>query len=485
MTRVAAYVADTGATRRSAGAVAIRLLPVTDALAVVSCLLFAHLARFGVGSGHDFLIDRFRVDYSAVTALTAVVWVGALYLLRPRDAFAFGRGAEDWRSALRASGAVFTGCAFLTMLLQLEPSRAFLLYAFPAGTVMVLASRWAWRRWVRLSVAESPRPTLVIGTAGEVERIERTLLADPLHGLRVVASVGDRSGEAMAPCDEDWFSEVRETARLHGVEAVVVGSLPTHATTASSAVGLRRLAWELEPEGVQLLLAPGLESVTPSRIDVLHFAESPVILVRQPSYAGGKYIGKRVLDVVLAVIGLIVTAPLMAAAACAIRREDGGRVFFRQQRVGVDGRPFTILKLRSMQEDADRALHGLAALNEADGPLFKVRADPRVTRVGRFLRRYSIDELPQLWNVLRGDMSIVGPRPPLPRETARYENSARRRLLVKPGLTGPWQVSGRSDLAWEEGLLLDLSYVENWSVSGDLRILAKTVRAVLSRTGAY
>jgi exopolysaccharide biosynthesis polyprenyl glycosylphosphotransferase len=484
MTRVEPYVAERVATRRNAAATAIRLLPVTDALAVVSCLLIAHLARFGAGSGHDFVIDRFRVDYSVITGTIAVVWAAALYLERPRDVFAFGRSAEDWRSALRASGAVFTGCAFVTMLLQLEPSRAFLLYAFPAGTVVVLASRWAWRRWVRLSVAGSPRPALAIGTPEEVQRIERILRADPLRALRVVASAaGDP--QAAEQCDEEWLASVRETARLHQVEAVLVGSLPTGGARASHAVGLRRLAWELEPEGVQLLLAPGLESVTPPRIDVLHFAESPVILVRQPSYAGGKYVGKRVLDIVLALVGLVVAAPIVAAAAVAIRREDGGPVFFRQQRVGVDGRPFTILKLRSMREGADIAVDRLAALNEADGPLFKVRADPRVTRIGRFLRRYSIDELPQLWNVLRGDMSIVGPRPPLPRETERYEDRARRRLLVKPGLTGPWQVSGRSDLAWEDGLLLDLSYVENWSVSGDLRILAKTVGAVLSRAGAY
>jgi exopolysaccharide biosynthesis polyprenyl glycosylphosphotransferase len=371
------------------------------------------------------------------------------------------------------------------MLLQLEPSRAFLLYAFPAGTVVVLASRWAWRRWVRLSLVEAPRTVLAIGTPEEVRRIERTLLADPLRGLRVVASAPGGDADPGSHCDEAWLASVRETASLHGVEAVVVGSLPSNGAPASQAVGLRRLAWELEPDGVQLLLAPGLESVRPSRIDVLHFAESPVILVRQPSYAGAKYVGKRVLDVVIAALGLLLTAPIIAMAALAIRREDGGSVFFRQQRVGVDGRPFTIVKLRSMREDADAALQRLAPLNEADGPLFKLRADPRVTSVGRFLRRYSIDELPQLWNVLRGEMSIVGPRPPLPRETERYEDRARRRLLVKPGLTGPWQVSGRSDLAWEDGLLLDLSYVENWSVCGDLRILAQTVRAVLSRTGAY
>jgi exopolysaccharide biosynthesis polyprenyl glycosylphosphotransferase len=296
--------------------------------------------------------------------------------------------------------------------------------------------------------------------------------------MRLVGSVVTDDGSTEP--DEEWLADIRSRVEREGIAAVIVGSLPPGRT-----VGLRQLSWELEQSGAQVLLAPDLESVTSSRINVLSFEGTSMILVQQPLYTGEKYAYKRILDVLGSGIGLLVAAPIIAIAAIAIWLEDGANPFFKQQRVGVDGKPFTMLKLRSMKVGADAAVAALAASNEAEGPLFKMREDPRITPIGGFLRRYSIDELPRLWNVFRGDMSLVGPRPPLPRETVQYESWAHRRLLVKLGLTGLWQVSGRSDLGWEEGLLIDLSYVENWSVIGDLEIIAKTVRAVFAKHGAY
>jgi exopolysaccharide biosynthesis polyprenyl glycosylphosphotransferase len=194
---------------------------------------------------------------------------------------------------------------------------------------------------------------------------------------------------------------------------------------------------------------------------------------------------KRLIDVVVAGLGLVLLIPLLAFITVAILLEDGGPVLFRQRRIGVSGSSFTMLKFRSMVPDAEARLAEISQLDEGNGVLFKVRNDPRVTRVGALIRRFSLDELPQLVNVLVGEMSLIGPRPPLPSEVDRYEDDATRRLLIKPGITGLWQVSGRSDLSWEESVKLDLYYVENWSVTGDFMILLRTARAVLRREGAY
>lgn len=221
------------------------------------------------------------------------------------------------------------------------------------------------------------------------------------------------------------------------------------------------------------------------RIHVRPVAGLPLLHVDQPEFAGSKRVGKAIFDLAGSALLLLVFAPVMAAVALAIRLDDGGPVIFRQTRIGRNGRPFTMLKFRSMVVEAEDLRSELDSVNEVDGALFKVRSDPRVTRVGRTLRRLSLDELPQLINVLRREMSLVGPRPPLADEVATYADDARRRLLVKPGLTGLWQVSGRSDLSWYDSVRLDLYYVENWSFTQDLLILWKTLKAVLARRGAY
>ncbi|MGH1554685.1 sugar transferase [Streptomyces sp. L7] len=246
---------------------------------------------------------------------------------------------------------------------------------------------------------------------------------------------------------------------------------------------LQRLAWNLEGSDAEMIVAPVLMEVAGPRLHVDAVLGIPLLRVSMPTFTGGRRAIKGVVDRLGAAILLIVFAPLMILVAMFVLMDSRGGVFYRQRRVGKDGHEFTMLKFRSMVADAHRARAELADRNEGAGLLFKLRRDPRVTRVGTVLRRYSIDELPQLFNVLTGSMSLVGPRPPLPEESAAYDPDIRRRLLVKPGLTGLWQISGRSDLPWEEAVRLDLRYVEDWSLALDTVILWKTLRAVIHGQG--
>jgi exopolysaccharide biosynthesis polyprenyl glycosylphosphotransferase len=252
-----------------------------------------------------------------------------------------------------------------------------------------------------------------------------------------------------------------------------------------SGVRLRELAWELEKTGTDLCVAPALLDVAGPRTTIRPVAGLPLLHMDHPEFTGTKQVIKDAFDKLVGLSALALTAPVFLFVTLIIRLDDGGPAFFRQTRVGRDGRDFTVYKFRTMVMDAEKLKAELAASNDHDGVLFKMRKDPRITKVGSWLRRWSLDELPQLLNVVRGDMSLVGPRPALPDEAARYGDYVRRRLVVKPGLTGLWQVNGRSDLSWEESVRLDLRYVENWSLVLDLQILWKTLSAVWRGSGAY
>ncbi|ELT45968.1 undecaprenylphosphate glycosylphosphotransferase [Arthrobacter nitrophenolicus] len=234
-----------------------------------------------------------------------------------------------------------------------------------------------------------------------------------------------------------------------------------------------------------LIMAPALTDVAGPRIHTQQVAGLPLIHVTTPTLEGGQRVAKRLFDIVVSALLILLAAPAMACVAVLVKLDSPGPILFRQERVGIEGRHFRMLKFRSMVVDAESKLQELADQNEGSGPLFKMKNDPRITRIGGALRRFSIDELPQLFNVFSGSMSLVGPRPPLPREVEAYESDVRRRLLVKPGVTGLWQVSGRSNLSWQDSVRLDLYYVENWSLAGDLVIILRTVRAVFHSTGAY
>ena len=248
---------------------------------------------------------------------------------------------------------------------------------------------------------------------------------------------------------------------------------------------LRSLAWRLHGTGIQLLMAPDLVDIAGPRIVSRPAGGLPMLLVEEPRTTGPAQLVKSLTERVMALVMVAFMLPVLGVIAALVKLTSRGPVLFRQVRIGRDGLPFEMLKFRSMTDGADRQRDALLALNEHDGPLFKIKNDPRITTVGRWLRRYSLDELPQLWNVVRGDMALIGPRPPLPGEVEHYGGDIGRRLMVKPGITGLWQVSGRADVSWTEAVRLDLYYVENWSLALDLAILVKTAKTVLTGSGAY
>jgi exopolysaccharide biosynthesis polyprenyl glycosylphosphotransferase len=271
-------------------------------------------------------------------------------------------------------------------------------------------------------------------------------------------------------------------------DAVAMASADTVAVTSSQEIGadrLRWISWQLEDTETDLVVSPGLVEVAGSRLHIRPILGLPLLHVEQPRFSGLRQVLKNAIDRTLAAMVLLILSPMLLTIGIVIRLTSSGPALFKQTRVGRDGHFFTMVKFRSMNVNAEHQLDNLEELNEGNGVLFKVRDDPRITPVGKFLRKYSLDELPQLINVLTGTMSLVGPRPPLPTEVEKYQDHVRRRLLVKPGLTGLWQVSGRSDLSWDESVRLDLRYVENWSPVLDLMILWKTVRAVTRGSGAY
>ncbi len=311
----------------------------------------------------------------------------------------------------------------------------------------------------------------------------RQLGREAFAGFSVVGACIDRPRGPLVEGVPVVGSSTTIVAALQRMEAdtVAVG-----AWSDLTQADLRRLSWELEGSGISLVVAPSLTDVAGPRIHIRPVSGLPLLHIEEPEFSGGRRLLKSVADRGIALVSLVLLAPLFALLALRVRLDSEGDVMFRQTRVGVDGRDFTIFKFRSMYRDAEQKLSALMEANQyTDGPLFKMKQDPRITRMGRWLRRFSLDELPQLVNVAKGDMSLVGPRPPLPSEVSQYGLDVRPRLLVKPGLTGLWQISGRSQLSWDESVRLDLHYVESWTLALDAMILWKTVAAVVRRQGAY
>lgn len=428
------------------------------------------------------------VWYLGVTAIVAVLWVTSMWLSRAYEARFLGVGSEEFKRTCNAALRLTAAIATVSYALSSTAGRRQIIVALPIATVLALLGRYGLRK-VLVRLRRSGRyvhRVIVVGGAQPAGNVVRAIRRAPQAGMRVVGCCLDSPHDSLpTPLDDvpvlGDLTEIVEAINTVHATAVAVTSSNELSSTA-----LRELSWQLEGTGVDLLVAPTLADVAGPRIHIRPVAELPLLHVEEPELSGGRRLLKGVFDRAVALVILIVVLPVLAAVAAAVRVSSPGPVLFRQVRIGKDGKPFTMYKFRSMYADAEARLATLAGHNErADGLLFKIRHDPRVTRVGRVLRRSSVDELPQLFNVLRGDMSLVGPRPPLPSEVARYPRDVRRRLLVKPGLTGLWQVSGRSDLTWEESVRLDLHYVENWSLALDFMIIWKTAFAVFRAAGAY
>ena len=422
-------------------------------------------------------------EYWTAAAVFPFAWVAALGLGRAYESRFLGVGGEEYRRVFDSAVRLLAATAVALVALKIDVARSAVVVVFPLAIALTLTGRYGARRVLgRLRRQGRCRARVVIvGRERSVSEMIRKLARGQMYS--VVGVCVDRARERTV----DGLPILGRTDEV--VEALREASADTVAVAAwadLSQEDLRRLSWDLEGTGVDLLVEPRLAEIAGPRVHVRPEAGVPLLHIDEPYFSGPRKVVKGVFDRGVALLAVLALSPLLLGLAAAVRLDSKGPALFRQTRVGADGRHFTIWKFRSMRVGADAEVAELAAQNEADdGLLFKIRADPRVTRVGTWLRKWSLDEIPQLFNVLGGSMSLVGPRPPLPSEVERYDGTVRRRLLVKPGVTGLWQVSGRSDLSWDESVRLDLSYVENWSIPLDVVILWRTLGAVLRGRGAY
>ncbi len=454
----------------------LRLVAVGDFGCASVAALAAVALRFGDNAGHTYI---------ALTLALPVLWLAALWLAGAYDVRFVGTGSDEFRKVINAGVGLTAAIAIGSYAGNMELSRGYLLIALPGMTLFDLIARYAMRKRLhRLRAGGSCMESVVaVGHELAVAGLIAELRRDSYHGLSVVAacvtrSLGRQEIAGVPVCG--GLDDVTATVFRFAADTVAVTSCPE-----MDAFRLRALAWELEKTGTGLCVSPALLDVAGPRTTIRPTAGLTLLHVDHPRLDGIRLAVKDVFDWFLAALALVMLAPLMGALALMIRLEDGGPALFTQVRVGKDGREFRIYKFRTMVIDAEQRKAALMDRNENDGVLFKLRKDPRVTAVGAHLRRWSVDELPQIFNVLLGDMSLVGPRPPLPDEAAKYAEHVHRRLVVKPGITDLWQVSGRSNLPWDEAVRLDLRYVENWSFALDLQILWKTISALLRRSGAY
>jgi exopolysaccharide biosynthesis polyprenyl glycosylphosphotransferase len=453
---------------------------------LVACDTLVAVATGGAAVlGLEGSLDTSSVLLWAAAALV-LAWPALLVATGAYSERVYGTGSDEFRRVGRAGFLLLALTGFFSYAAAVDLSRAFVAVAVPALVAVSLLGRYAARVQLRRRRARGlcTKRVVVVGRGGAVLDLIAHVRRAQYAGMDVVAACvtpDDRSRVAqIAQVPVGGLDDVMSLAARLEADTIAVTS-----ASETAAQYLRQLSWQLEGTGMELLVAPGLIEVAGPRLHIRPFEGLPLLAVEQPRFEGWQRIVKGLVDRGLAATALLVLLPVLLTIGVAIRLSSPGPVLFRQERVGVNGRTFTMLKFRSMVVDADQRLEDLRTSNMSDGLLFKMREDPRVTAVGRWLRRLSLDELPQLLNIVGGSMSLVGPRPPLPDEVARYDSQVRRRLLVKPGLTGLWQISGRSDLSWEEAVRLDLRYVENWSLAADLLILWKTGRAVLSRSGAY
>ncbi|MDP9433287.1 MAG: sugar transferase [Actinomycetota bacterium] len=422
--------------------------------------------------------------YLVGSLLFPVLWVLFAAASRAYEERFLGSGSEEYRRVFNAAVRYGALVASVGFGFAAPIPRSYILIAFPLATVGTLCGRYLARQTLKAARRKGrcQHRVLLVGTERSISELVRQVRRDVDSGFTVVGACLDRSSGR----DIDGVPVVGTSATI--VDALVATHADTVAVTAWSILSqhqMRRLAWQLEGSAVDVLVAPAITDIAGPRIHIRPVAGLPLLHVEQPEFTGSRRLLKGGFDRLMALAVLLVISPAFVAIALAVRLTSPGPAFFRQNRVGKHGLEFPMLKFRSMVVNAEQELAHLQEQNEGDGVLFKMRNDPRVTKVGAVLRRYSLDELPQLINVLLGQMSLVGPRPPLPSEVRQYGDDVSRRLLVKPGLTGLWQVSGRSDLSWDESVRLDLDYVENWSLALDLSIIWKTFSAVLARRGAY
>ena len=463
----------------------VSILVFGDLVSLAVGAIVASLVRFGgLSSG---LHDGRTPSVVVMGIVGSVGWVATLAATGAYNRRTIGSGPEEWRAVCDSAIRFVALVAAAVFLTKLNISRSFVAIAIPVAFLFTVFVRsrlrgWLYRQRVR---GRFTRGVLVVGsesaTRALISHFQEAAIAEfvvvgvclPIPHPNLV--VGGVSFPVFgAPADAFAATLMNDADIIAVADAETLGN-----------GGLQRLVREIEGRDIELMAVPSLTDVAGPRITISNAAGLPLLYVGTPELRGSRRLVKGVFERAVALGVLLVLSPILLAIGLIIRLTSPGPGLFRQVRVGLDGKRFRIWKFRTMVVDADAKLADVAHLNEIDGVLFKSRTDPRITRVGRVLRKWSLDELPQLWNVLRGDMSLVGPRPPLPSEVEQYGEDANRRLLVKPGITGLWQVSGRSSLSWEESVQLDLHYIENWSLTMDLVLLARTIKAVARRDGAW
>lgn len=449
------------------------LLTVVDTVVVIAAVFGTQVLWLGP---EPAAVSAVPIDYTTVSTLLCVAWLVALTLGGTRLPRVIGHGVAEYRLVLAASLQLFGLVAMAAYLGGVDLSRGYFLLSLPAGTVTLLAARSICRSWLvarRRRGGMSAR-VILVGSPDENARVAGEIARQPGVGLTIVGLHPVDADHGTAWTDVHARGLRRRLEELDADSVLVTGgTLDAH--------DIRRIGWGLEPGREHLIVAVNLTDVAGPRIHTRPVAGLPLVHVETPQYSTRQRVLKRVFDIVGSGLLLLALSPVLLVLAALVRMSGPGPVLYRQERVGQGGTRFGMLKFRSMVDGADAELSALLAEQGRDGaPLFKVDNDPRVTPIGRILRTYSLDELPQLFNVLVGQMSLVGPRPQRDAEVAFYDDDARRRLIVRPGMSGLWQVSGRSTLSWEDAIRLDLFYVENWSLVGDIAILLRTVKAVVA-----
>jgi exopolysaccharide biosynthesis polyprenyl glycosylphosphotransferase len=455
-----------------------------DAMIIGAATLLAMTFRdrLGVFDPANDVVENTTVAAAWIIAL----WLACLLALGAYRRSVFGAGTHEYRLVVNASTATAALVGVAAFLLKFPLSRAFFVMLFLIGVPALLLGRFAMRRVVQRARVHGrmAQRVLLVGSPGHVAEISAVLRRERWLGYHVV-------GCLLPPAHAEVIETASGVPVLGDTDEVASAVTLTEADIVfftggayESGSELRRVAWDLEDEQhVRIIVAPSVTDVSSERVRIRPVAGLPLVHLERPRSRDASHWAKRAFDVAGSTVLLVLGLPVLLLAAAWIWLTDRGPVLFTQTRIGRDGREFCCYKLRSMVLDAEDRLRDL---EEREGHvLFKQSDDPRVTRPGRLIRRFSVDELPQLVNVLRGDMSLVGPRPPLPSEVSRYGDDMRRRLNVRPGLTGLWQVSGRAELSWEDTVRLDLYYVDNWSMVQDLTIMVRTLRAVIAGRGAY
>lgn len=460
---------------------------VTDILVLSVVVFGTQLFWFGFDQV-DVATDSalLRVGYTSVSVIVLASWVAFLDVFATRNHKVIGSGTLEYKRVADSTVQLFGIFALVAYLFQVDIARGYFLTALPAGLLLLILSRWSWRQWLRKKQAEGSyiSRALLMGERLKSAHVAATIQRTPGTGLHLVGALTRSGDSGDGPlCGVPVLGGYEDL--LRAVDESVSDTVILTGADDISPVDMRRVGWELEARGVELIVAPALTDIAGPRIHARPVAGLPLIHVSYPTFEGVRRIYKRAFDITGSGLLILLGAPVLIAVAIAVKRSGPGGILYQQERIGRQGKAFGMFKFRSMVANADDQLESLLdAQGTSDKPLFKVTNDPRITPVGKFLRKYSLDEVPQLFNVFLGTMSLVGPRPQREAEVALYDDAAHRRLIMKPGMSGLWQVSGRSNLSWEDSIRLDLYYVENWSLTTDIAILFRTVRAVVAPEGA-